>query len=369
MCNKKQPYTLALIGCGRVAEKHLKAIRYQENKGRLRLIAAVDSKKERASALVRKFYTASDNIAVFQDSKELYLKEKPDIVAITTPSFTHKDLALEAIAASAHVLLEKPMAMSLADAREIAEAAEVVGTVLALGHIYRYLPCMKALADDIAAGKYGKVLYATVSVRWGHDQSYYEQAPWRGTYAGEGGVVMNQSVHALDLMRWLMGKENVELADCSAIASTQSHVMEAEDLSLAHFTFQDKTYLQYEGTTSSDPMHKQAEFFICCEQADICAGLRGKSLSFSVLSSEGEKRWAYLWPYLKELINAEGLCGLQTIVNPHTVIYGDLLKAIAEGRKPLASLDSGLSSLEMVEAIYRAAGINGGNNENSRFNL
>lgn len=353
----KGKYTLniALIGCGRVAEKHLKGILFQEKKGRGKLVAVADSRKEAAEKLLRKY--KKENIPIFQNQDDLLAALSPDIVAITTPSGSHKELALKALNAGVHLLIEKPLAMTLEDALAIRDMAEKTRRKVALGHIYRYLPTVQLLYEAIGSGRYGRVLYSSVDVRWGHGQDYYDLAPWRGTRKADGGVIMNQSVHALDLMRWLIHSETSKIVEVKGFADLQNHQIESEDLGLGLFAFANGSYLNYEGSTSTEDDLHEARLFICCEKADIRAGLLGKKYQLSVRAFGREERNQYVKAYAKELVAKEGLIGLSTITNPHTAIYSDLIAAIQEDKIPLASVHSGVSSLEMVEALYEASGI------------
>lgn len=353
-----QVQKIILAGSGRVARHHVQAISYQEKKGRAQLVAICGPDQAGAQALLQEHYKGDrSRVAYYPDLTAALAQEKADLVAIATPSGTHKDLGLEALAAGCHIFVEKPLAMTYQDGLELAEAAAAAGKKLALGHKYRYLPCLADLAADIQAGKFGQVYYGSVILRWGHDQAYYDRAPWVGTRAADGGVIMNQSVHAFDLLRWLMGLEDQALLDTRGFTSTQSHVMESEDLSLGVFSFAGDHYISYEGTTSSQPDRQQVELFICCAQADIRAGIMGHKPHLSIRSQGKELRRPYLRRFFSQLIRQEGLKGLQAAKNPHIAIYTDLLKAIAEDREPLASSPAGLSSLEMVEALYRASGI------------
>lgn len=351
---------ILLIGCGRVAEKHLKAIRFQERKGRARLVAVCDRSPDKARERLRSQAKGTyASIPLYEDKEEALRECGPDLVAITTPSGTHFELARVALDAGCHLLVEKPLAMRAREAFIISEAAEQASLRLAVGHIYRYFPCVALLQKDLADGRFGRVLYGSVDVRWGHDQAYYDQAPWRGTRAGDGGVVMNQSVHALDLMSWLLDAGRTE--EVISFCATQNHVMEAEDLGLASFRFEGGQYLHYEGSTSGNPQAQEAAFYICCERAEIRARLYRKKIRFSVLTHEGEElRWQYLRRWMKESWQRDGLGGILAVGNPHQAIYSDLLAAIEETRAPLADGRAGACAVEMVEELYRACGVEEG---------
>ena len=180
-------------------------------------------------------------------------------------------IGLDAIRKGANLIIEKPMTLSLAEAEELILEAEQYHVKIALGHIYRFFPFVDQIVKDIGDKIYGDVLYGNVKVHWGHGQEYYDQAAWRGTWKQDGGVLMNQSVHALDLMCWLMGSSVCEV---SGMIARQSHVMEAEDLGLGMMRFTNGSYCTIEGTTSTDPSSPEASFYLLCTEGWMKAGIR-----------------------------------------------------------------------------------------------
>lgn len=382
------PLKFALVGLGRAARHHLMALRVQQKKGRAELIAVADANQAAADKALHTHAKAYfRDVPIYASLGEILEHCQPDVVAITTPSGSHKALAMEALAAGCHLLVEKPIAMSSDDAREICEAAEKAGKRVALGHVYRYFPLVDQVQHDLKNGRFGRIYYGTVQVRWGHDQAYYDSAPWRGTRAADGGVVMNQSVHALDLMRWLLCVDDndssetseayrtsetlvpsgvSEVSDLSkgpetsvkAFCDRQSHRMESEDLGLAIFRFGNDSYLSYEGTTSSEPSAQEASFYICAEKGEIRARLYRKKISCEMIENGGKRvTRQYIRRWLGRELKKEGLAALTQIGNPHYFIYSDLIEAIREKHDPRASARDGLASVAMVEAIYKDSGI------------
>lgn len=382
------PLKFALVGLGRAARHHLMALRVQQKKGRAELIAVADANQAAADKALHTHAKAYfRDVPIYASLGEILEHCQPDVVAITTPSGSHKALAMEALAAGCHLLVEKPIAMSSEDAREICEAAEKAGKRVALGHVYRYFPLVDQVQHDLRNGRFGRIYYGTVQVRWGHDQAYYDSAPWRGTRAADGGVVMNQSVHALDLMRWLLCVDDNDSSETSeayrtpetlvpsgvsevfdlskapetsvkAFCDRQSHRMESEDLGLALFRFSNGSYLSYEGTTSSEPAAQEASFYICAEKGEIRARLYRKKISCEMIENGGKRvTRQYIRRWLGRELKKEGLAALTQIGNPHYFIYSDLIEAIRERHDPRASARDGLASVAMVEAIYKDSGI------------
>ncbi len=352
---------IALIGCGRVAVKHLSAIKYLRHHFRscpkIELVAVVDPNRCRVQKQLQ-----SDshfrNIAVLSDTAKLYAEYQPDLVAITTPSGSHYRLAREALENKCHILVEKPVTMTSQEAIDLKQLASTNKLQIAIGHIYRYFPAVKQLSEELQRGDFGRILYGSVDVRWGHDQAYYDQADWRGTYSQDGGAIMNQSIHALDLMHLLLGRP--QLKSVTARCTTQNHRMEAEDLGFAICEFSDNIWLNVEGTTNTSPDDHEANFFVCCTAGEIRAGLRNGKITLDIRKfADQEQNKNLKTKYLKQALldywREGGWRRLKEIKNPHTGIYIDLIESILhmqEGMTPFADIDSGINAVTLVEAIY-----------------
>ncbi len=360
---------IALIGCGVVSRKHLKAIRYYSRKRknadfRLSLSALIDPNQKAAEGLLAD-YSLSDSetpVRIFPATDIFYAAvregtiEKPDIVAITTPSGLHYEQVLEALRNDCHVFVEKPITLCLKQAKELLELASTKHLKIAVGHIYRYFPVVSLLERELSAGQFGKALYGNVVIRWGHDQAYYDSAAWRGTRNMDGGAIMNQSIHGLDLMHWLLGTP--EFRSAKGSVTRQLHEMEAEDLGFGIFEFADNIWLSLEGTTNTNPKRQEASFFVKYEKAEIRASIINKKISFSIRDQAGnELKNKYFRRYFTALIRECGLSYLKQIGNPHSAIYFDLTQAILYDEIPLADGQSGFRALQLVTALYQNAGV------------
>ncbi|HHU52745.1 MAG TPA: Gfo/Idh/MocA family oxidoreductase [Clostridiaceae bacterium] len=365
--NNRMPLKIALAGCGRVADKHLKALNYLTNNNkkhgqRAELIALIDPVPQARQRILSGYGFSRDNIQEYDCLEDMFETNvndshmKPDIVAITTPSSQHYTQAKQALENDCHVFIEKPIAMQLEHAQELRLLAEQNYKKIVVGHIYRYFPVIGLVAQDIAQGMFGKPLYGTVSVRWGHDQTYYDQATWRGTREHDGGAIMNQSIHALDLMHWLLGEP--ELISAKGAISTQIHRIESEDLGFGIFEFADDRWLMLEGTTNTEPARPEASFFVRLTQGDVKAGISSGRISFSVFDSNGKQlKNRYIRREIFRRIKTEGFSYLLQMGNPHTAIYIDLIDSISNDRQPLADVVSGINSLKLVLALYQDAGV------------
>jgi predicted dehydrogenase len=192
-----------------------------------------------------------------------------------------------------------------------------------------------------------------VTTRWGHDQAYYDQADWFGTWAAEGGALMNQSIHALDLMAWLMEARPLE---ATAVIARQCHDMEAADFVSGTLTLEDNRYLLLEGTTNTHPDHHEASFFLRCEKGTVRASFAGGKQSVSVTGDDGRQYGRRLiLGAVRQAIKKEGWGLVRHLGNPYTFLYLDLLEAIREGKPPLAPGQAGLDSLLQALALLKAA--------------
>lgn len=329
-----------IIGCGRVASKHLKAI--NKNSKNCELAALVDVSEEAAKKL-------SPDAKYFNDYKKAIDEVKPDIVAVTVPSGLHFEIAKYAMEHGSNILLEKPMTMSSSQSKEIYEISKLTGKKIAMGHIYRYFPLVDLLRKDIEAGKFGKVTHGSIYVRWGHGDDYYGSAAWRGTWKSDGGALMNQTIHAIDLLVWLMGSNPVE---ATAMLSQRKAKIEAEDLGMAVLKMDDGSLASIEGTTCTSDKDKCAMFTVFCEDGVASMGLRKGMPSLDIRMANGKKLNGY---YVRKQIKEHGFSSLLSALNPHTAIYADFIDAIKEGREPIADAKAGYTSVDNLMGIYKSA--------------
>ncbi len=356
--SKKERLNVLLIGCGHVAKKHMKALVH--NKKKLRLTAMADLTEKLAADLLKSSKLSTEDkktVKIYTDYKEMLAKEKAHIAIITTPSSSHHAIAMDALAYSLHLLLEKPMAMTVSQAKEILDTASAKKLKVAMGHIYRYFPLVNVLAQEIAQGTFGKPLYGEVKVFWGHDQAYYDRTVWKGSWEHDGGAIMNQTIHAIDLMAYLQGGKATSAV---AMLDRQVHNMEAEDLGMAVIKNDNGSYFTVTGTTSSDPYNQQAAFELLFSRGHIRAGIKSGRPYFSILKRRpdkkpGKQNLKYLFKYIVKTCKEDGPGWLAKIGNPHSGILNDLISAIENDSTPIAHAQSGYESVLTVIAIYQAA--------------
>jgi UDP-N-acetyl-2-amino-2-deoxyglucuronate dehydrogenase len=191
--------TAAVIGCGDVSVVHLDALASLPD---VELVGVVDPDAGRREAAAQTY-----GVPGSADVAALLAQARPDVVHITTPHSTHVELALTCLEQGVHVLLEKPVASTLADGERLAAAAEAGSAKIAVCFQNRYNAAVHALHERLTSGELGAVRGAAATVIWHRSADYYRNRPWRGTWAGSGGgLLMNQAVHTVDLVQWLMGE-------------------------------------------------------------------------------------------------------------------------------------------------------------------
>lgn len=195
-----------LIGCGAIANRHLRSlIRCPE----ATLTAVCDVREEAMERVAAEYLAGTGQrggIARYRDVQDLLGDKSVEAVIIATPSKLHADLAKQAMEAGKHVMLEKPMALSLRDAESIVSLARERKAVVQLCHQLRYKPVMARTKELVSSGAMGRVYLGVVSMRLQRSRSYYEAAPWRGTWEQDGGMLLNQGIHLIDLLQWFMGE-------------------------------------------------------------------------------------------------------------------------------------------------------------------
>ena len=196
----------ALIGCGRISVNHVAAAQ----KNNLDIVALCDIVPEHIEDKFNKF-NLSNKVGKYTDYKEMLEKERPELVAIATESGKHAEIALDCIEAGCHLIIEKPIALSLEDVDKIIEKAEEKGVKICSCHQNRFNKSVQKIREALEENRFGKLYHGTAHVRWCRDINYYQQAPWRGTWEQDGGALMNQCIHNIDLLRWMMGDDVVEV--------------------------------------------------------------------------------------------------------------------------------------------------------------
>ncbi len=330
-----------LIGCGRIATNHVKAALNNA----FDIVAVCDIDGTHMQNLLEKHDLENDgNIRRYTDYKKMVFENDFDLISIATESGKHAEIAMYCIEKGIHVIIEKPMAMSMKEADEIIRLSEEKHVKVAACHQNRFNIAVQEMRKALEEGRFGKLSHGSINVRWNRNRDYYTQAPWRGTWAQDGGCLMNQCIHGIDLLRWTFGDEVEEVYGSTR---QQFHdYLEAEDIGMAIVKFKNGALATIEGTTNVYPQNLEETLYVFGEKGTVKLG--GKSTNN-----------IDVWNFLDE--NEEDLekKGLEEVTsnvygNGHTSLFADMEDAIKNDRKPYVDAVAGRNALEMILAIYKS---------------
>ncbi len=330
----------ALIGCGRIAVNHIKAA--VNNK--LELVAVCDLVPSQIDILFEKTgFTGQP--ARYTDYHRM-LSEHPELelAAIATDSGVHAEIALACMEAGIHVIIEKPMAMSMADANAIIAKQKETGLKVSVCHQNRFNLAVQQMRTALEEGRFGRLSHGSVHVRWNRTRTYYEQAPWRGKWASDGGALMNQCIHGIDLLRWMMGDEVTEVYGQTR---QQFHdYLECEDIGMAILKFKNGAIASIEGTVNVYPKNLEETLYLFGETGTVKLG--GTSCNN-----------IDIWDFTEQKTEDGEIRGLKEATsnvygNGHTSLYADMITAIRENRAPYVDAVAGKNAMEIVLAIYKS---------------
>ena len=219
---------VAVIGCGRISVMHFDAINHSEY---AELVACCDIKQDRAQAAAKKY-----GCKAYTSYKDLFEQEKPDAVHLCLPHYLHSKVAIEAFDCGINVLTEKPMDISYGSAEKAVRAAKDKGVLFGVIFQCRYNESAQLVKRALASGKLGKIISARSTLTWTRPDSYYAESDWKGTWDKEGGgVVIDQAIHSIDLVNWLIGSEPVSVS-CT-MANRGHKIVKVEDSAEGFVTY------------------------------------------------------------------------------------------------------------------------------------
>ena len=331
----------ALIGCGRISTNHIKAA-VQNN---LEITAVCDVIPEHMENVLKK-HGLHENplIRRYTDYRQMIQEIRPELASIATESGLHAEIALYCIENGIHVIIEKPMAMSLRDADKIIQMSEEKCIKVSACHQNRFNVAVQQLRKALEGGRFGRLSHGSIHVRWNRNRDYYTQAPWRGTWAQDGGALMNQCIHGIDLLRWTFGNEIDEVY--GQTRQQFHHYLEAEDVGMAVVKFKNGAIATIEGTTNVFPQNLEETLYVFGERGTVKIG--GKSTNN-----------IDVWNFADETdldLKNKGLQEATSNVygNGHISLFADMIDAIKNDRQPYVDAYAGRSALELVLAIYKS---------------
>ena len=331
----------ALIGCGRISPNHIVAAK----KNGLEIVAICDV--EIANMRDKKLkFDLSDTVRQYTDFEEMLEKEHPELVAITTESGKHAEIALKCMDYGCNLIIEKPIALSIDDADQIIMKANQLHLKVCVSHQNRFNKSIQKVREAVEKNRFGRMFYGTAHIRWCRDREYYDRARWRGTWEQDGGALMNQCIHNIDLLRWMMGDEIEEVV---GMTDRLNHsYIEAEDFGIALIKFKTGAYGIIEGTTNIYPRNLEETLYLFGEKGTVKAG----GTSVNIIEE---------WRFSDMLDNPEEVKRQFNEDPPnvygfgHTPLYADVIDAVQNDRKPYVDAEAGKRALELVLAIYQSA--------------
>jgi UDP-N-acetyl-2-amino-2-deoxyglucuronate dehydrogenase len=326
---------IAIVGCGRISNKHIEAIR-QTNQGEI--IGFCDINLDKAELLA-----GIHGGRAYNSIKEMAADLSFDLVAVLTESGNHADHVVSLTECGCDILVEKPMALTRADAQKMVDAASAAGVRLYEVKQNRYNRAIVALREAYSLGRFGDLIMGTIRVRWCRTQDYYDQAPWRGTWSLDGGVLSNQAVHHLDMLIWFMGP----VESISAKSITAGVDIEAEDTIVCILKFKNGALGIIEATTAIRP--KNVEGSISIVGSTGFAEIGGIAMNEVVNWQFSESTSSDLKQNFEE---PDGVYGFG-----HSALYDDLLGVSKEQTK-LVTGSEALEIITVLEAAYESVKTN-----------
>ncbi len=327
----------ALVGCGRISKRHAELLGKNQIAG-AELAAVCDVVEERAASTAEHF-----NVPGFIDMHRMMREVDIDVVVVLTESGHHARHVKELAPYGKHIVVEKPMALTLDDADDMIRACDRARIKLFVVKQNRFnVPVMK-LRESLERGRFGKLVMGTVRVRWCRPQSYYDQDAWRGTWALDGGVLTNQASHHVDLLEWMMG----EVDSVVAMSNTALAHIEAEDTAVVILHFRNGALGCIEATTAARPKDLEGSISILGEKGAVEIG------GFAVNEM---KVWNFVDPepedgdvMEKYSVNPPNVYGFG-----HHAYYGHVVDCIVNQKRHMVDGLEGRKSLELINAIYES---------------
>lgn len=330
----------ALIGCGMISPNHIKAALEND----LEIIALCDLVEENLKKALESIPEEKRaEVKLYENHMEMLEEQKPELVAIALGSGLKRKLSIDCMRAGANVIVEKPIALSLDDADAMIETAKECGVKLIINHQLRFGKTVRALKKESQEGNFGKILHGTVQVRRNRNKAYFDAGKWRGTWAQDGGTLMNQCIHYTDLLQWIMGSDVEEVF---AYTDRMTHpYIEAEDLGLAVLKFKNGAYATIEGTVNVYPRNLSDSMAIFGETGTV--SLRGKTL-------DDVEAWNFeIGPQDRD--EAIKTYGIFDMGSGHSPLYKYAVEVIQGRENDICTAEDARKALELILAIYKSA--------------
>jgi UDP-N-acetyl-2-amino-2-deoxyglucuronate dehydrogenase len=343
-----------IVGAGIIASTQARAIAQLADAA---LVAVTDTGADAA----RRF-AGQHGCEAAPDLDTMLGRDDIDVVSVCVPSGLHAEIGLRAARAGKHLVIEKPLDVTLAAADQLIDAARTAGVRLTVISQHRFDPGLVELKNLISTGALGRLLLGEASTKWYRGQAYYDSAAWRGTWTLDGGSLMNQGIHYVDLLLWAMGP----VAEVTALTATQTHQMEAEDIALALLKFRSGALGTLVSSTSVFPGFAQrlevtgtGGTIVVTDGEITHRGLNAERAAGAGPGAEADPApVAPVAPGAPAAPVAPAAPGASTPAigaASHVAQLADLLDAIDEGREPAVTGADGRAAVEVVLAVYESA--------------
>jgi UDP-N-acetyl-2-amino-2-deoxyglucuronate dehydrogenase len=326
----------AILGCGRIAFKHLEAI--EANADESEIVAVCDTIESKA-----KEYGEKLGVPFYTSLTEMLKQDNIEIVSLCTPSGLHPEHGIEVAKSGRHVLTEKPMGTSYQKARNLIDTCDANDVQLHVVHQNRLNTTIDTLKSAIDKNRFGRIYSIQVNVFWTRPQEYYDAAKWRGTWEFDGGCFMNQASHYIDLIDYLVG--DVDSVMC--YTSTMERKIEAEDTGVACFKFRNGALGTLNVTMLTYPKNLEGSITILGEKGTVRIGgvAVNKVDEWTFDSYDDDDKLVQEASYDTASVYGFG----------HTGYYKNVIQAIQTGERPPVCGRQGLKSLELILALYKSA--------------
>ena len=328
-------FKVALVGCGRISRNHFDAIRKIDG---LTLSAVCDSISARAQAAGEQ-----EGVPYFVSFEEMLSAADYDVVSVCTPSGLHAAHGALAARAGKHVITEKPMAITLTQADDLVKACDEAGVFLFVVKQNRLNPPIQLLRRAIDKGRFGRIYLANTTVRWQRPPEYYAAEPWRGTWEFDGGAIMNQASHYVDLMQWLVGPVESVMAK----TATQARPIEAEDSGVAILRFRSGALGVIEVNVLTYPRNLEGSITVLGEKGSVKIG--GTAVN-------RVEHWLFAdYDDDDKLVEGASTNPPNVYGFGHEGYYRNVLAVLRGQEKPGTDGRAGRKSLELILGIYESA--------------
>ncbi len=331
-----RPIRFAIVGCGRISAHHIQAL--QQHSARAQLVAVCDKQPQALAAAV-----AKTGAAGFTSLDALLGGCDADIVTLATPSGLHPLQAMQVAAAGRHVLSEKPMATKWDDGMAMVRACRDAGVKLFVVKQNRLNPTMQLLKAAVDGGRFGRVYMVNVNVFWTRPQSYYDSAEWRGTWEFDGGALMNQASHYVDLLDWLAGP----VESVMAYTGTLARNIEVEDTAVAALKWRNGAMGSINVTMLTYPKNLEGSITILGERGTVRVG---------GVAVNQIQHWEFDRPHEMDAGIADANYQTTSVYGfGHPLYYDNVIRVQRGEAVPETDGREGLKSLELLIAMYLSA--------------